>query len=265
MNVVEVENFSFSYFGSKKCAVNDVSFTVNKGEFVIITGPSMSGKTTLVYGLSGIIPHLIDGEFKGSINIFGKDTKDVGTKQILKRVGVVLQNPETQLFGMSVEEELRFTMENFGLEESYIQRKVEELLTLFELREYRNKNPMSLSGGQKQKLAIASMISVDPDILILDEPFSNLDFKSKERILRILKMLKARGKTIIMVERSFYDFSELADKIVVLKNSKLLGVFSPNEFFDDERILKESRVFLPVHLFVKEPYSSKVGRWIKRL
>ena len=230
---IYVKNLFFSYFNSKRKVLNNINLTINDGEFVVILGPSGSGKTTLAYCLSGIIPHLIDGEMSGRVVIDNMDTKKCDFKDIVKRVGVVLQNPEAQIFGMTVREDIAFGLENIGLDSSDIDDKINLMLNIFGLKRYENFNPRLLSGGQKQRLVLASVLAMNPNIIILDEPFSNLDLNGKNRVLEILLNLRREeDTTIILIDRKIPEVYNEIDRIIVLNNGKILFNDSVRRFFD---------------------------------
>ena len=230
---IYVKNLFFSYFNSKRKVLNNINLTINDREFVVILGPSGSGKTTLAYCLSGIIPHLIDGEMSGSVVIDNMDTKKYDFKDIVKRVGVVLQNPEAQIFGMTVREDIAFGLENIGLDSSDIDDKINLMLNIFGLKRYENFNPRLLSGGQKQRLVLASILAMNPHIIILDEPFSNLDLNGKNRVLEILLNLRREeDTTIILIDRKIPEVYNEIDRIIVLNNGKILFNDSVRRFFD---------------------------------
>ncbi|RLE69525.1 MAG: ABC transporter ATP-binding protein [Thermoprotei archaeon] len=230
---IYIKNLFFSYFNSKRKVLNNINLTINDGEFVVILGPSGSGKTTLAYCLSGIIPHLIDGEMSGSVVIDNMDTKKCDFKDIVKRVGVVLQNPEAQIFGMTVREDIAFGLENIGLDSSDIDDKINLMLNIFGLKRYENFNPRLLSGGQKQRLVLASVLAMNPHIIILDEPFSNLDLNGKNRVLEILLNLRREeDTTIILIDRKIPEVYNEIDRIIVLNNGKILFNDSVRRFFD---------------------------------
>jgi len=230
---IYVKNLFFSYFNSKRKVLNNINLTINDGEFVVILGPSGSGKTTLAYCLSGIIPHLIDGEMSGRVVIDNMDTKKCDFKDIVKRVGVVLQNPEAQIFGMTVREDIAFGLENIGLDSSDIDDKINLMLNIFGLKRYENFNPRLLSGGQKQRLVLASVLAMNPHIIILDEPFSNLDLNGKNRVLEILLNLRREeDTTIILIDRKIPEVYNEIDRIIVLNNGKILFNDSVRRFFD---------------------------------
>jgi len=230
---IYVKNLFFSYFNSKRKVLNNINLTINDGEFVVILGPSGSGKTTLAYCLSGIIPHLIDGEMSGRVVIDNMDTKKCDFKDIVKRVGVVLQNPEAQIFGMTVREDIAFGLENIGLDSSDIDDKINLMLNIFGLKRYENFNPRLLSGGQKQRLVLASVLAMNPHIVILDEPFSNLDLNGKNRVLEILLNLRREeDTTIILIDRKIPEVYNEIDRIIVLNNGKILFNDSVRRFFD---------------------------------
>lgn len=243
--MIEVKNLEFKYYSSGKILSN-ISFSIKESEFVLILGPSASGKTTLGYCLSGIIPHIIDGELKGNVLFKGNRITDMDFTVLSKKIGVVLQNPEAQIFGMTVEEDMAFGLENLGLSEKEIEEKIDYWLKIFDLTKYRKYNPRFLSGGQKQKLVIASVLAMDPSIIILDEPFINLDQKGKFTLLKILFNYRSSGKIIVLIDKKATEVTRYVDKIIVLsRNGELLSVCTPKEFYDMKNKFRDLGIFPP--------------------
>ncbi len=242
--IIKVENLSFSYPNSSK-VLDKIDLKIKKGEMITIFGPSGSGKTTLIYCLSGIIPHLIEGKLTGNVFIKGKNTKKMKMKEITKYVGVVLQDPESQIFGLTVEEDISFGLENLGLNDKEIEERVNKILDFMGLKKYRDFNPRLLSGGQKQKLVIGSVLAMDPEIIFLDEPFSNIEPKFKLEIFQILHSLKREGKTIILVERKIPEFLSPIDRFVLIDSGKILVEGEPEKFFTELEKMKYSKIHIP--------------------
>jgi energy-coupling factor transport system ATP-binding protein len=209
-----VENLQFSY-NSSGFALRNINLKIKENEFVLLTGASGSGKSTLLYCITGIIPHYIKhGEMIGNVWIDGKNTKEVSLEELAKKIGIVLQNPESQIFGMTVEEDIAFGLENACMPRYQIHKKINEILNFLELEKFREKPPESLSGGQKQRLVIGSVLALQPEILVFDEPFSNLDPWGVNLVVSTLEKLKKAGKTILLAERKIEEVIDLVDRII---------------------------------------------------
>lgn len=217
---IKAKNLSFSYSKDGKMIIEDINLKVNKGEILAVVGLSGSGKTTLCYCLSGIIPHLYKGELTGEVYINDKLIKDMNMPQIATKVGVVFQNPETQIFFPIVENELAFGPENLCIKREEIGKRIEKTLSLLDMEDKRYDRTEHLSGGQKQLIALASVLTLKPEILIFDEVMAQIDAKGKKAIKEIILQLKEEGKTVIMVEHNL-DNIEIADRKLVLKNGRL--------------------------------------------
>jgi energy-coupling factor transporter ATP-binding protein EcfA2 len=237
MKKIVVRNLYYKYFNSD-FTLKKINLEIDSGEFVLVTGPSGSGKSTLAYCLSGIIPHCMkNGEMKGEVLIDGKDTRNFSLNELTKKVGIILQNPESQIFGTSVEEDIAFGLENLSLPPQVISKKVDEILDFVGLKKLREKEPECLSGGQKQRLVIGSILAMEPDVLILDEPVSNLDPLGTKLVLSTLISLK-KSKTIILIERKSEQVIPFVDKVIAIDNGAIVAKKSPKELFKD-RVLIE--------------------------
>lgn len=218
-NQIKVNNLSFSYKDNNKI-IDNINLKVNKGEILAVVGLSGSGKTTLCYCLSGIIPHIYSGNLSGEVLIKGNSILDMEMPQIATNIGIVFQNPETQIFFPVVENELAFGPENLCIKRDEIGKRIEEVLSLLNIEDKRYVKTEHLSGGQKQLIALASVLTLKPDILIFDEVMAQIDSKGKKAIKDIILQLKQEGKTVIMVEHNL-DNIEIADRKLVLKQGRL--------------------------------------------
>ena len=218
-NQIKVNNLSFSYKDNNKI-IDNINLKVNKGEILAVVGLSGSGKTTLCYCLSGIIPHIYSGNLSGEVFIKGNSILDMEMPQIATNIGIVFQNPETQIFFPVVENELAFGPENLCIKRDEIGKRIEEVLSLLNIEDKRYAKTEHLSGGQKQLIALASVLTLKPDILIFDEVMAQIDSKGKKAIKDIILQLKEEGKTVIMVEHNL-DNIEIADRKLVLKQGRL--------------------------------------------
>ncbi len=254
--MIDVRTVSFRYNRSERPALREVSMRINDGEFVGILGPSGSGKSTLALTLNGIIPNSIRGAFSGEVVVrdpkTGETFKTTETpvSKLSTLVGLVLQNPESQLFNMTVEDEVAFALENLGLPREEIAKRVEWALKVVGLKGLENEFPPNLSGGEKQRLAIASVIAMKPSHLVLDEPTSQLDPKGKREVLRVIEELNRSGTTVVMVEHDSRFLFKRADRLVVLNGGKVFLKGSPGEVAESVEELLEIGVKVPYSLLL---------------
>ena len=219
MPIIEWKELTFGY--EKKILLKNISGKIEEGECVALVGPSGCGKSTLCYLLSGIIPRSIEGEYEGEIKLLGENLKDISLENVVKTIGVVFQNPDSQLFSPTVEDELAFGPENFCLSISEIENRIDYALKEVDMESYRFANPTQLSGGQKQLIALAAVLVMKPKLLIFDEALSQLDKESTDRISDVIIKLKNEGKSIIMVEHDMENLS-FADRILCIEDGKLI-------------------------------------------
>ncbi|MGL5513226.1 MAG: energy-coupling factor ABC transporter ATP-binding protein [Sporomusa sp.] len=229
MPVIQITNFSYAYQQSHK-ALDNINLTVEKGSFTALLGSSGAGKTTLCLALAGAVPHYFGGSLAGSVRIDQVLTTDTTMPALSQTVGSVLQDYEIQLVTMTVEEEIAFTLENLGLPEETIIKRITETLDTIGLRGYEKVEIAALSGGQKQRLAIGSVLAANPSILVLDEPSSALDPEGTQELYKLLGELnRTRSLTIVVVEHDIASVLPYADQFVLLQNGKLLQAGSPAE------------------------------------
>lgn len=234
--MIAIKNLTFTYSNTGIRALKNIDFALKKGEIALLTGPSRAGKSTLCLSLAGLIPEYFKGELSGEIYIEGKRIKDRRI-DIAEMVGIVFQDYESQLFSTRVDLEVAFGLENRGIDRESMKKRIPEVLELVGLNGLEKRNPATLSGGQRQRLAIASVFAMEPEILILDEPFTDLDPEGKKEILNLLERLKSREKTILMVEHD----TEIADKIqniTVLYDGKILYSGKPAFVLKDSENLR---------------------------
>ena len=216
--MIKITGVSYTYPLSSAPILKNINLNIENGDFILITGSSGSGKSTLLYCLNGLIPHLFNGNLQGNISINKFDTRNLSISEISKIVGTVFQNPENQLFMPTVKEDIAFGCRNMGLSEEEVDRWTALALNAFNITSLENKSIDELSAGQKQKVAIAGLYAVQPDIFLFDEPCTNLDQSSKKDFLEILKQLKKDGKTVIIAEHDPEELNQLFDKKLVLKD-----------------------------------------------
>ena len=242
----KLEDVSYKYPLEDREILKNINLDIKKGEFWAVIGKNGSGKTTLCNVLRRFIPDFYKGELKGKITLEGKELKDYSTKEIVQKVGFVFQNPFTQISGVkeTVFEEIAFGLENLALDAEYIRKRVEETLKLLHIEELRDKNPYELSGGQGQKVALASIIAMDPEIMVIDEPTSQLDPKGTEEIFEIIDILKKEGKTIILVEHKLELIAEYAEKVMVLDEGEMILSGNTEDVLKN-KILLEKEIGIP--------------------
>lgn len=229
---VEIRDLWVRYKESEDYAIKGVDLLVEEGEFVLLTGPSGCGKTTLCYVVTGIIPRVVKAEVRGRVRVFGLDPSRAASSELFRQVGIVFQNPEMQLITTSVYEEVAFPLENLGLTREEIRERVSEVLGVVGLKGLEDRAPTSLSGGQKQALAIASVLALKPRVVIMDEPTSMLDPQGTARVTELILRLREEFKmTIIAVEHRVEWAVEHVDRIVVMTDGMVRSVGPPSQVF----------------------------------
>lgn len=228
---LETDLLTYQYPGSAKPALHEVSIKISAGEFVAIIGANNSGKSTLCYAFSGVIPHLYRGKMEGSVLINGTDNNDKTVSDIARSVGLVLQVPGSQMSGIcyTVFEEVAFGLENRGMAREKMKERVKTVLALMGLNEHATRSPFHLSGGQQQRLALATVLAVDPAILVLDEPTTFLDPQGAKLVFDILRQLQQQGKTIVIAEQRLDLIAEYADRVLAFDKGHLAIDGSPRE------------------------------------
>ncbi|TCJ16714.1 energy-coupling factor ABC transporter ATP-binding protein [Rubrobacter taiwanensis] len=217
------DRVAYAYRGGEE-AVRDVSIRLEEGKVVLITGPSGAGKTTVCRMANGLIPHEFKGRLAGSVTIAGRyDSRKLSVSALSKIVGVLSQDPETQLFNPTVEEEIVFGACNYGLPVETIRERTERLLELTRLKPHRHKNPHNLSGGQQQSCALASILAFDPLVLVLDEPTSNIDPIGSQQVLELVaRLAREENRTTLLVEHKIEELADLVDEMIVLHEGEIL-------------------------------------------
>lgn len=237
LNVLEVSHLSYAYKKGTP-VLKDVSFAVKTGEALGIIGLSGCGKTTLCYCLCGLIPHIMGGSMQGDLLLAGRSTKEMPLPFIAQQAGMVFQEPDSQMVASTVEDELAFGPENLCRPPEEIKKTVNGLLEFFGLEKQRLMNPLRLSGGQKQLVAIAAVLALHPRILVLDEPLSHLDKAGRLLVENILRRLVEEQITVIMVE---HDLQRVlwADRWLVMEEGKILGLDRPQVILNDKDFLQQ--------------------------
>lgn len=244
--MIKIENLSFKYKSGSKNALNDISLSIEKGDFVGVIGESGSGKTTLCNSINALIPHHFKGDFWGSVQIKGKDTFELKPGILAMTVGSVFQDIDSQMVCSFVEDEIRFGLENFGIEKDKIEDSITQALKNVGMEEFRNREISSLSGGQKQKVAIAAIIALKPEILVLDEPTGELDPVSSREIFLLLKKLnEEENMTIVIVEQKIMLLCEFVKHLIVLEKGSLVSKGTVREVLQNPKKLEEMGINCP--------------------
>ena len=239
--MIEIKNVSFQYRESDAPILRDITLTIPSGQFVGITGAAGSGKSTLTYVLNGIVPHCYPGDFYGQALVEGMDTVDTSLTDISRAVGSVCQDVDSQMVSSVVEDEMLYGLENFGVPHDEIEGRLNEAFTAMGIEDLRDRSIAGLSGGQRQKVAVASVLAMRPAVLVLDEPTAELDPASSRTVFTHLKdYASEHGITVVVVEQKIALLSEFADRIIVMKEGRVLLDGTPHEVLEhSEELLAE--------------------------
>lgn len=222
--MIEIKSVSLDY------GVKDLDLTIKKGEFLLLCGRSGCGKTTVTRLINGLIPEFYPAEMTGNVLVDGERVRDMPMYRIAERVGSVFQNPRTQFFNVDTDSEIAFGIENEARPPEELRARVEQTGRELQIEKLRGRNIFELSGGEKQKIAFASVYAMNPEIYLLDEPSSNLDVDTIAELKQHLRLIKAQGKTVIVAEHRLYYLMDLADRIVYLEKGRITGIYTPDEF-----------------------------------
>lgn len=237
-NIIEIENVSYRYKGSDNVLLNDFSLSVKRGEVLLLCGLSGSGKTTVIRLINGLIPHFYQGDMQGNVNVAGYDIKETELYELAGTVGTVFQNPRSQFFSVDTDGEIVFGPENIGLAPDEIIKRKHDVVKEMNISELLGKSLFELSGGEKQKIACASVSALMPEIILLDEPSANLDYRATDDLRRSVIRWKKQGKTIIISEHRLWYLKDLADRVLHLEEGQIAHEWSGREFsaFSDEKL-----------------------------
>lgn len=245
---LKISNLTYTYQGEDKPAIRDINLEIDEGEFVVLMGPSGCGKSTLALCVNGIIPNVLGGEFEGTVEIDGLDTKEHEVYELSTRVGIVFQNPDSQLCNLIVKDELSFGPENLLVEKSEILKSIGEYLNFVALSHKENSNIYELSGGEKQRVAIASVLTMYPKMVILDEPTSNLDPIGARGIIKVIKELnKKKNLTVLLIDHEVSNILYLADRLIILDEGTIMYDGNPRYILEKygDNIFKNIGVRIP--------------------
>ena len=228
--MIDIDHVSFQYSGAERENLQNFNLQIEKGECVVLTGESGCGKTCVTRLINTLIPHFYEGEMSGTVLIDGVDTRTIQPHDLSDKIGSVFQNPRSQFFSLDTDSEIVFGMENKGMPYQVMLDRYQQTIQELHIEKLMDRNLFDLSGGQKQTIAFASVYALNPDIFVLDEPSSNLDPEAIQELRRLLLLIKAQGKTIIVSEHRLYFLNGIADRIVLMEHGKLKQSWSASDF-----------------------------------
>lgn len=237
--MIEFKEVYFSYVPGEY-AIKNINLLINKGEILAILGGNGAGKTTLVKHINGLLkPQL------GYVKVLGMNTKEVSVAKLAKQVGLVFQNPDHQLFAETVEKEVMFALINFGFPPEEIKSRTERILRDLDLIEYKDRSPFTLSGGEKKRLALASVLCYDPSIIILDEPTTGQDYNQKKNLVKLLKKFNEEGKTIIIVTHDIEFVADFIPRCIVMSNGEIVADGPSDDILTKSDLLMANKLLMP--------------------
>jgi energy-coupling factor transport system ATP-binding protein len=237
--LIEVENVHFKYPSGVE-ALKGVTLTIEDGEFVAIMGQNGAGKTTLVKHFNGLLKPSL-----GKVRVDNTETTKASVASLSKTVGFVFQNPDNQLFSETVEEEIAFALKNFGFAEETIEKQITWALNLLSLTQYRKTSPFMLSGGERKRVALASVLAWDPQMLILDEPTIGQDHEQKEKLRQFIVQLQTQGKTVVIVTHDVEFVAECNPRVILMREGKVVADGEGKEILTNAEVLRQSSIVLP--------------------
>ena len=244
--MIEIQELTFKYSNSKKNALENITLNIEKGDFIGIIGESGAGKTTFCSCLNGLIPHHYTGDFYGSVKVEGQDTFEIKPDKLALKVGSVFQDIESQIVSYFVEDEILFGLENFGVPADQINARITEALEALDITDLRHREINTLSGGQKQKVVFASILALQPDYLILDEPTGELDPASSLQIFKLLKKLnEEKGITVIIAEQKIMLLCEFVKKLIVLEKGTVVHYGEIRSTLTHQKEMEEAGINCP--------------------
>jgi energy-coupling factor transporter ATP-binding protein EcfA2 len=262
--IIKFNNFSFRYKRNKGYQLEDINLEIKKNKFILLVGETGSGKTTLIKSMNGLIPQFYAGFYKGNVIVNGKDTIETPISELSTEIGIVFQNPENQLISLDVEHEIAFGLENIGVSKEIMEKRIKECIKVTEIEHLVDKAPFELSGGEQQRVAIASILALEPKVLILDEPTALLDPYMAQKIINLLKKIQLDQKiTIIISEHRLDLIMPVADEIILINEGKIIehdlkeNVINGNNF-DKIRINKPLIYSITRQLKEKNLYKDKI-------
>ena len=259
--IIHFENVTYSYPGTEEPALREIDLSIMPGEYVAILGLNGAGKTTLGLCVNGVVPTMLGGTLEGTVTVGGLDVEDYPVREMAKLVGMVFDNPEFQMSQLSAAEEVALGLENAGVPYEDMIRIIPETLALVGLSGFEERSPLGLSGGQQQRLAIAAVLAMKPQILIMDEPTSNLDPIGKHEVFEIAaKLNKEAGMTVIVIEHEVEVMAKYADRVIVIEHGRVVMNGTPAEIFSQVDKLTEMGLRAPEAAVLAELLRAK-GLW----
>lgn len=230
---INIEHLKYKYPGTDRLALNDISLSIETGEFIGIIGRNGSGKSSLCQAIAGLIPNFYKGAYGGKVLIDDIEVKKVPVDELCETVGTVFQNPFNQVTGAkaTVYEEIAFGLENMGVPKAEMIRRIDSAMELLDISKYKDRYPFDLSGGQMQRMAIAGVIAMQPRVIILDEPTSQLDPQGREEVFQAVQKLCGQGITIILVEHNMEKIAQYSDRVALLDDGMLIDFDTPQKIF----------------------------------
>jgi ABC-type cobalt transport system, ATPase component len=233
MSKIVVENLKYKYPATEHLALDGITFSAEAGEFIGIIGKNSSGKSTLCQAIAGLVPNFYKGSYGGKVMVDDLEVKKVDISELCEKVGTVFQNPFNQVTGskLTVYEEIAFGLENLGIPKDEMIKRIDEAMELLDIIKYKDRNPFDLSGGQMQRMAIASIIAMQPEVIVLDEPTSQLDPQGREEVYQAVQKLSKKGITIFMVEHNMEKIASYSDRVLLLDEGKQIAFDTPQKIF----------------------------------
>jgi len=235
MSLIKFSNFHFRYKGNEEYALKNINLKIESNKFILLAGETGSGKTSLIRCMNGLIPQFYAGYYKGYVEVSGKNTTETSISNLSKDIGIVFQNPENQLIAMNVEHEIAFGLENLGISRDVIKERIEEVVEITEIENIMDKAPFEISGGEQQRVAIASILVLEPNIIVLDEPTANLDPFFAQKIITLLKKIQIEKKiTVIISEHRMDLIVPIVDDIILMKESEVIAYDDKDKIISDD-------------------------------
>jgi energy-coupling factor transport system ATP-binding protein len=237
--MIDVKDVYFTYPTGLE-ALKGINLTIDDGEFLAVMGQNGAGKTTLVKHFNGLLKPT-----QGEVLVNGVSTRDVSVAKLARNVGFVFQNPDHQLFSETVEDEIAFALKNFGFEEAVIEKQVEWALNLLDITEYRKTSPFMLSGGERKRVALASILAWDPQVIILDEPTIGQDYQQKEKLRQFILQLNAQKKTVVVVTHDVEFVAECNPRVILMSQGKILAEGIAEEILTNQKLVAQASIVPP--------------------